>query len=95
MSCDAVAVRPDDSRVPRKPPRLNFAGVCMWCGEPGCRSRRCMRLHARSRWMVCDDCGGESFCLCTCVFGVVEASPAGVAEPEAVPAAASSSGGSP
>lgn len=57
----------------RKPPRLNFAGACMWCGERDCRSPRCINLHVRSRWVVCDECGGESFCLCTCVFGVMEA----------------------
>jgi hypothetical protein len=59
--------------VVRKPPRLNFADACMWCGERGCQSPRCIGLHARSRWVVCDECGGESFCSCTCVFGVIEA----------------------
>src|SRR5947208_14020240 len=61
-----------------RPPRLNFAGVCVWCGEPGCESPQCLEAHARSRWMVCDECGGLGLCGCDCdcVFGVVEA-PAG------------------
>jgi hypothetical protein len=58
-----------------KPPRLNFAGVCLWCGERGCACRRCDELHARSQWVVCDQCGGFAEAECACVHGVIEATP--------------------
>jgi hypothetical protein len=63
------------SRVATRPPRLSFAGVCVWCGERECESPWCIESHARSRWMVCPECGGEALCgcECDCVFGVVEA----------------------
>jgi hypothetical protein len=69
VSCQ---VELDDRGVALKPLRLNFALVCMWCGERGCESERCIERHARSRWMVCDECHGFAFGDCTCTFGVVE-----------------------
>jgi hypothetical protein len=59
----------------RKPDRLNFAGVCLWCGMRDCASARCIKLHARSRWMVCDECQGYAAGDCLCVHGVIEATP--------------------
>lgn len=59
----------------KKPGRLNFAGVCLWCGERGCQQARCVELHARSEWMLCDECAGFSEAGCMCVHGVVEATP--------------------
>jgi len=58
-----------------KPPRLNFARVCLWCGERDCVSLKCVAAHGRSEWMVCDDCGGFYGDPCYCVFGVIEARP--------------------
>jgi hypothetical protein len=57
----------------RKPDRENFAGVCLWCGTRSCKSRRCIELHARSQWMVCDECSGFGAGECFCFHGVVEA----------------------
>lgn len=63
------------ARAVTRPPRLNFAGVCIWCGERECQSQSCVEAHARSRWMVCDLCHGLGLCGCDCdcVFGAVEA----------------------
>ena len=65
---------------PAKPPRLTFAGVCIYCGVQGCRSTRCVAVHARSRWGVCDECDGQALiedeggCCspCCCYFGLME-----------------------
>jgi hypothetical protein len=77
-----AALRPNGSppwraaRAPTgKPDRLNLARVCLWCGVRDCDSARCIELHARSRWMVCDECDGYSSGGCFCVQGVVEAAP--------------------
>jgi hypothetical protein len=63
-----------------RPPRLNFAGICLHCGERGCEASRCVAWHGRSRWRVCPDCGGEGWtepaCPCGCLVGVVEDMPA-------------------
>jgi hypothetical protein len=84
--CAAVTVA--TSRVPApveaieaiKPPRLNFARICLRCDERDCRSPECIGWHAASSWMVCPDCGGlgwsETLEPCGCMFGVVEAWPA-------------------
>jgi hypothetical protein len=60
-----------------KPPRLNFAHVCLRCERRHCDAPECMRWYARSRWMVCPDCDGTSCANgiepCGCLFGVVEA----------------------
>lgn len=68
-----VAAEVDVALVALKPLRLNFALVCIWCGERGCESERCITLHARSRWVVCEECHGYGFAPdCDCTFGVVE-----------------------
>jgi hypothetical protein len=63
-----------------KPPRLNFARICLYCGERDCLAARCIGLHERSRWMVCPDCGGQEWSetleACGCTFGVIEGWPA-------------------
>ncbi len=60
-----------------KPPRLNFAGICLHCGERGCVALGCVAWHAESCWMVCPECGGEEWTEtlqpCWCMFGVIEA----------------------
>jgi hypothetical protein len=65
-----------------RPPRLNFARICLWCDERDCRSSECIEWYERSSWMVCPDCGGigwsEALEPCGCMFGVVEAWPAPV-----------------
>jgi hypothetical protein len=68
--------------VAKKPGRLNFAGVCLWCEEAHCERSRCIELHARSEWMICDECGGFSLCGCSCVHGVIEATPVRLPPPE-------------
>jgi hypothetical protein len=64
-----------------KPPRLNFAGRCLYCLERDCESPECEARYARSRWMVCPECDGRegdeaSGLECRwCIFGVVEVAP--------------------
>jgi len=58
-----------------KPLRWNFARVCLWCGVRECESPRCIALHARSRWAVCDRCDGDEAGDCGCVHGVIEMAP--------------------
>jgi hypothetical protein len=64
-----------------KPPRLNFAGRCLYCLERDCRSPECEALYERSRWVVCPECDGRegdeaSSIRCGwCTFGVVEIAP--------------------
>lgn len=66
-----------------KPLRLNFAGWCLYCDEQGCTKSRCIELHARSRWLVCNACGGNGFnpdddiTKCSrCAHGLMETFPA-------------------
>jgi hypothetical protein len=72
-------VRAVDGSAPVKPPRLNFARVCLRCDERGCESPECVAWHQASCWMVCPECGGrgwsETLEPCGCMFGVVEAWP--------------------
>jgi hypothetical protein len=76
----AAVASPRRIREAVKPSRLNFAGICLHCGEHECEAAACERWHARSRWIVCPDCGGEewteSLNPCVCMFGVVEWWPA-------------------
>jgi hypothetical protein len=69
--CGAVASRP---------PRRNFAGLCLRCDERDCESPECVAWHEASCWMVCPRCAGrcwsETLEPCGCMFGVVEAWPA-------------------
>jgi hypothetical protein len=71
-----------------KPPRLNFARLCLRCDERDCQSPTCVAWHEASCWMVCPDCGGlcwtEDYKPCGCMFGVVEACPASATTLEAV-----------
>lgn len=65
-----------------KPPRLNFAGYCLWCGEQRCQRARCISLHLASVWQVCIDCDGTMDGLdgmrCeSCFGGVIEAAKSG------------------
>lgn len=63
-----------------RPNRLNFAGWCIYCGGRDCREARCIAMHDRSVWAVCDRCEGseyvdwESTCMdrCTCTGGLRE-----------------------
>ena len=67
-----------------KPPRLNFAGRCIYCLDRDCDSSECEATYARSRWAVCPECDGRegdevtSVPCQSCVFGVVELAPVGV-----------------
>ena len=66
-----------------KPPRLNFAGRCLYCLARDCDSATCEARYKRSRWMVCPECDGRegdgvSGLRCEwCTFGVVEIAPIG------------------
>ncbi len=70
-----------------RPNRLNYAGWCIYCDERNCRNPRCIGVHARSVWAVCDLCDGseyvdwESTCMerCTCTGGLREVTSAGKA----------------
>jgi hypothetical protein len=59
-----------------KPPRLNFARVCLRCDERDCTAPECIAWHAESCWAICPDCDGlcwtEAIQACGCIFGVVE-----------------------
>ncbi len=74
-----------------RPARLNAAGRCLHCFGVGCDSARCIDVHARSIWEVCDRCGGTEYVnghrdpataagRCDCIGGLVEASAPGLAE---------------
>ncbi len=63
------------NRVAAQPPRLNFAGWCMWCNQRWCNDQRCIDRHHRSTWDVCTYCdgiGGDilSSTPCSCAFGL-------------------------
>ena len=64
-----------------KPPRLNFAGRCIYCMERDCESPECVAMYEQSRWAVCPECDGRegdeaSGLECRwCIFGVVEVAP--------------------
>ncbi|GHJ50246.1 hypothetical protein Cs7R123_75880 [Catellatospora sp. TT07R-123] len=61
-----------------KPVRLNFAGVCIYCGGRDCVAARCIAAHEASQWEVCRNCNGAGFQFgseddpCFCCFGLVE-----------------------
>lgn len=64
-----------------RPSRLNFAGVCLWCGRRWCASGACVARHEASLWVVCPTCHGFRDRLDDCcVYGVVAAGPALMAE---------------
>lgn len=61
-----------------RPPRLNLAGWCIWCGERDCSHAQCIRNHSLSLWGPCTECGGTQriqgqmeFCG-WCVVGLVQ-----------------------
>jgi hypothetical protein len=60
-----------------KPPRHNFAGYCLMCGQRGCQSGECITLYAETAWAVCNMCDGEGWINscepCHCVHGVTQA----------------------
>jgi hypothetical protein len=62
-----------------KPPRLNFARICLYCDGRDCESPQCIALYEASYWAVCPECRGlcwsETYEPCGCMFGVVEAWP--------------------
>lgn len=59
-----------------KPPRRTFAGYCIYCDQRGCTSSRCIDLHDRSHWDVCDRCDGRTYIedkgTCFCAWGLIE-----------------------
>lgn len=70
-------VDPRPAPVDAKPSRLNFASVCIWCGERWCNQELCIARHDCSVWMVCDMCEGfaPAAADCVCVFGLTERDP--------------------
>lgn len=69
-----------------RPLRFNFAQVCIWCETRWCESPRCVAMHERSLWTVCDQCDGfgslgdDGMTACLCTHGLIEATAAGAAE---------------
>lgn len=60
---------------PRSPPRLNFAGFCVYCGDRECHAESCLKHHELSEWQVCNLCDGSGFdkstrLLCNCYGGL-------------------------
>jgi len=61
-----------------RPPRLNFAGVCIFCGVLGCTSVECVRRHEQTWWAPCVECwaglAGVDGAICRqgCVHGVID-----------------------
>ncbi|QBS42853.1 hypothetical protein [Nocardia sp. CS682] len=83
---DPVGVQPvempERAPDPLRPPRLTFAGSCLWCGERGCRSSDCARLHEQSQWDICRGCDGTGeLCKggqhrgCDCAYGLALVAP--------------------
>lgn len=62
-----------------RPPRLNFAKVCLYCETRWCLSSACVTAHAASLWGPCPDCDGFG-CCSNCLNGVVEMNRASLAE---------------
>ncbi|MEV6368703.1 hypothetical protein AB0L86_17625 [Micromonospora musae] len=62
-----------------RPPRLNFAQVCLYCETRWCESASCIRTHAASLWAPCADCDGFG-CCDNCLNGVVEVDRAGLVD---------------
>jgi hypothetical protein len=75
VEANPVQAAPTEEAI--KPPRLNFARVCLRCEHRDCESPQCIAWHAESSWMVCPDCDGmgwtDEIDPCGCFFGVVEA----------------------
>ncbi|MEV4153676.1 hypothetical protein AB0J48_11690 [Nocardia salmonicida] len=72
------------TRQALRPPRLTFAGVCIWCDEPDCVHPECVALHDVSVWRVCRFCGGSGQAFantfgsggaCSCAFGLALVAP--------------------
>ena len=67
------------NRVVARPPRLNFAGWCLWCVERWCDDQRCIDRHQRSTWDVCALCNGVgsddlTSTPCSCAYGLEQSS---------------------
>ncbi|MEO3780377.1 hypothetical protein ABGB16_26890 [Micromonospora sp. B11E3] len=62
-----------------RPPRLNFAQVCLYCETRWCEAAACVKAHAASLWAPCDDCDGFGSCS-HCLNGVVEVDRVGFVE---------------
>jgi hypothetical protein len=69
-----------------RPPRLNFARICLYCDQRDCESPECIARYEKSHWAVCPDCDGicwsENYEPCGCMFGVIEAWPPRAGERE-------------
>lgn len=66
-----------------RPSRLNVTGWCLYCLTQNCTAARCIDIHARTVWGVCDKCGGSQYVgghvdpetatqRCDCFGGVIE-----------------------
>lgn len=69
-----------------RPSRLNFAGVCIFCGQVGCAALRCVRRHERTWWAPCAECWAGlagidgAICISGCAHGVIVYSSKSAAE---------------
>ncbi len=71
-----AAITTNDVLVVR-PPRWNFAGYCIMCGQRGCQGSECICDFEATAWAVCDRCDGRgadpaSSVRCGCYGGLVE-----------------------
>ncbi len=71
-----TAIATNDVLVVR-PPRWNFAGYCMICGQRGCQSPECISGYEATAWALCARCDGigadpASSRPCACVGGLME-----------------------
>lgn len=66
-----------------RPPRLNAAGMCLWCLGFGCIDPWCIQRYENTTWEICPRCGGTQFVdghlfgelateRCNCISGVNE-----------------------
>lgn len=58
-----------------RPPRITFAGVCIYCEQRDCVSQHCEQVHQRTRWDTCPDCDGIGVAphgACHCAYGLAE-----------------------
>ncbi len=60
-----------------RPPRLNYAQVCLYCEVRWCESPSCVAMHEASVWRVCTLCDGFGWITqaehCSCLNGLEEA----------------------
>ncbi|MFU8876356.1 hypothetical protein [Micromonospora sp. SL4-19] len=75
LTTDPTTVPAPDNSV--RPPRCNFAGYCIMCGNQGCQSSECISDYTQTAWAVCNQCHGYgadpvSSIPCSCWGGLTQ-----------------------